>query len=388
MLSSVATTAMLVLYILSAAIGTAAFVIWRGTPRHARRIENSLARIGLANSASEVPLLIESREDTTLSKMRTVTVLEFWACGIERNEWEKRKTAIEAALNVQIAKIEECDGKQHIRLYIVPATQGLPEHLDWRNAMMDYSYPECKVVLGENLLEPMVIDLNIYPHLLIGGGTGSGKTVLLKLILMQLLMKNGVNVTVADFKGGIDFGNVWTKHPNCRMIFTRDELSNYLDTLVAELHRRKEIIAATEACNNIYEYNNRCAQYMDRIVFAIDEVAEILDKSGLDKNEKEQAIQIERRIATIARLGRAVGIHLILATQRPDANILGGQIKNNISYRVCGRADNVLSTIILDNTSAADEIPSDARGRFIDGDGTVFQSYWFDEAAIDWDTKF
>ena len=203
---------------------------------------------------------------------------------------------------------------------------------------------------------------------------------------MQLLMKNCVKVTVADFKGGIDFGNVWTKHTNCRMIFTRDELSNYLDTLVDELHRRKEIIAATEGCNNIYEYNNRCAQYMDRIVLAIDEVAEILDKSGLDKTEKEQAVQIERRIATIARLGRAVGIHLILATQRPDANILSGQIKNNISYRVCGRADNVLSTIILDNTSAADEIPSDARGRFIDNEGTVFQSYWFNESAIDWRT--
>ena len=387
MMPSIATTALLVLYIFSAAIGAVAFAIWRGTPRHARRIENSLARIGLTNSAGEVPLLIESREDTTLSKMRAVTVLEFLACGIEQREWEKRKTAIEAALNVQIAKIEECDGKLHICLYIVPATQGLPERLNWRNTMMDYSYPECKVVLGENLLEPMVIDLNIYPHLFIGGGTGSGKTVLLKLILMQLLMKNCVQVTIADFKGGIDFGSIWRKHSNCRMIFTRDELLNYLDTLVDELHRRKEIIAATEGCNNIYEYNNRCAQYLDRIVLAIDEVAEILDKSGLDKTEKEQAVQIERRIATIARLGRAVGIHLVLATQRPDANILSGQIKNNISYRACGRADNVLSTIILDNTSAADEIPSNARGRFIDNEGTVFQSYWFNESAIDWRTS-
>ena len=126
---------------------------------------------------------------------------------------------------------------------------------------------------------------------------------------------------------------------------------------------------------------------MTALYWPIDEVAEILDKSGLDKTEKEQAVQIERRIATIARLGRAVGIHLVLATQRPDANILSGQIKNNISYRACGRADNVLSTIILDNTSAADEIPSNARGRFIDNEGTVFQSYWFNESAIDWRTS-
>ena len=84
-------------------------------------------------------------------------------------------------------------------------------------------------------------------------------------------------------------------------------------------------------------------------------------------------------IADLARLGRAFGIHLILATQRPDATIIPGQIRNNMDFRVCGRADNVLSQIILDNTSAAEQIPKDARGRFTTGDGTVFQGDLFDE---------
>lgn len=72
----------------------------------------------------------------------------------------------------------------------------------------------------------------------------------------------------------------------------------------------------------------------------MDEVAEILDKTGLTKEEKEQVTRIENRLSTIARQGRAFGIHLFLSTQRPDANILSGQIKNNIGYRICGRADN------------------------------------------------
>ena len=118
---------------------------------------------------------------------------------------------------------------------------------------------------------------------------------------------------------------------------------------------------------------------MDRIVFAVDEVAEILDKTGLTKAEKEQVARIENRLSTIARQGRAFGIHLFLSTQRPDANILSGQIRNNIGYRICGRADNVLSMIILDNTDASDKIPNDAQGRFLMGDGTVFQAYWFDD---------
>ncbi|MCD8321834.1 MAG: hypothetical protein LUC89_02990 [Oscillospiraceae bacterium] len=89
--------------------------------------------------------------------------------------------------------------------------------------------------------------------------------------------------------------------------------------------------------------------------------------------------QVTSYLSTMARQGRAFGIHLVLATQRPDATIIPGQIRNNIDFRICGRADDVLSQIILDSTDAADQIPKAARGRFITGDGTVFQAYIFDE---------
>ena len=101
-----------------------------------------------------------------------------------------------------------------------------------------------------------------------------------------------------------------------------------------------------------------------------------------DAERKKLQAQIESKLATIARLGRAFGIHLILATQRPDATIIPGQIKNNLDFRVCGRAECVLSAIILDNGSAAEQIPKDARGRFITGDGTVFQGFLFDDRQL------
>lgn len=67
---------------------------------------------------------------------------------------------------------------------------------------------------------------------------------------------------------------------------------------------------------------------------------------------------------------------------RPDANILPGQIRNNLDFRVCGRAESVLSQIILDNTGAAEQISKDARGRFITGDGTVFQGFLLDDRRL------
>jgi len=220
--------------------------------------------------------------------------------------------------------------------------------------------------------------LAIIPHVLLGGATGSGKSVLLKSLIMQCV-KKGATVFIADFKGGIDFPPVWHKY--CRIVTEEAELLDLLDFLLDELHNRKALLASTGYAN-ISEYNKNTAKILPRYVLACDEVAELLDKTGLDKSKKEMVLAIEGKLATIARLGRALGIHLIFATQRPDANVISGQMKSNFNYRICGRADNVLSQIILDDTTAADQIPKDALGRFITHNGVVFQGYWFDDNSV------
>lgn len=176
----------------------------------------------------------------------------------------------------------------------------------------------------------------------------------------------------------MDFPKVW--HEKCRLCITEESLLDTLDRLVLALENRKGEFAAL-GCPNIDSYN-KIRRPLPRLIFACDEAAEMLDKTGADSERKKLLSQIESRLSTIARQGRAFGIHLILATQRPDAAVIPGQIKNNMDFRVCGRADNVLSQIILDSTDAADQIPKDARGRFITGDGTVFQGYLFDESVI------
>ena len=258
----------------------------------------------------------------------------------------------------------------------VSAGDDLPEVLKWKDS---YLSPKSFVlVLGESYTGPVTVNLAHIPHILLGGSTGSGKSVLLKLLLMQALHK-GAEVYITDFKGGVDFPKVW--HEKCRMCFTEENLRYTLDQLVAVLEYRKNALKAL-GCPNIDAYNETMEQPLPRLIFACDEVAEMLDKTGADNERKKLLAQIENKLSTIARQGRAFGIHLILATQRPDATIIPGQIRNNMDFRVCGRADSVLSQIILDNTSAAEQIPKDARGRFITGDGTVFQGYLFDEGQL------
>ena len=258
----------------------------------------------------------------------------------------------------------------------VSAGDDLPEVLKWKDS---YLSPKSFVlVLGESYTGPVTVNLAHIPHILLGGSTGSGKSVLLKLLLMQALHK-GAEVYITDFKGGVDFPKVW--HEKCRMCFTEENLRYTLDQLVAVLEYRKNAFKAL-GCPNIDAYNEIAERPLQRLIFACDEVAEMLDKTGADSERKKLLAQIENKLSTIARQGRAFGIHLILATQRPDATIIPGQIRNNMDLRVCGRADSVLSQIILDNTGAADQIPKDARGRFITGDGTVFQGYLFDEGQL------
>lgn len=373
MFSPILEAAIRLLLLVYAVVGVFALLVLLGTPRGGREAKEGLQRVGLTNHAGEAPILVSKRPDRGNSRL---TVWEFDSCGIPLKEWEDKRTRVETALDVTIAKMEWGEGRKIIRIYAVPAISDLPTLLSWKNEYL--SQDSFVLVLGESLLGPVTVNLATIPHILLGGSTGSGKSVLLKLLLMQAVKKGAV-VCISDFKGGVDFPAVW--HEKCRMCFDETELLPMLDMLVSALESRKALFKGA-GCPNLDEYIRATGDRLPRYIFACDEVAEVLDKTGLDKAQKELVSQIESRLSIIARQGRAFGIHLILATQRPDATILSGQIRNNMDCRVCGRADNVLSQIILDNSSAADQIPKDARGRFLLHDGTVFQGYLFDEERL------
>ena len=302
-----------------------------------------------------------------------ISVWEFSSQGIPLKTWEDKQAAIETILDITIVKMKYGSGKSRVLLYTVPARTDLPEVIDWNDKYL--SQKPFILALGESFTGPVTVDLVKVPHILLGGSTGSGKSVLLKLLLMQAL-KKGAIVCIADFKGGVDFPPVW--HKQCRMCIEEESTLALLTELVDELQRRKALLAASGQ-PNIDRYNEATGENLPRYIFACDEIAEVLDKTGLTKEQKEIVGKIESKLSMIARQGRAFGIHLILATQRPDANVLSGQIKNNVNCRICGRADTILSQIILDSTAAAEQIPKDARGRFLLHDGTLFQAYWFDD---------
>ena len=315
-------------------VGAAVLLALLLYPFGRRAAKDQLQCIGLVNHAGMPPDLLRKYRDKDNPR---ITVWEFQNQSIPLQEWDKKRLAIETALGITIVKLAYAKGKSRVLVHAVSAGDDLPEVMKWQDS---YLSPKSFVlVLGESYTGPVTVNLAHIPHILLGGSTGSGKSVLLKLLLMQALQK-GAMVWVADFKGGVDYPHTWGGL--CEMVFTESDLLMTLDKLVHMLEQRKAAFRSV-GCANLDEYNQKLGCCVPRCIFACDEVAELLDRTGADNEKKKLLAQIENRLSTIARQGRAFGIHLILATQRPDANVLPGQIKNNMDFRVCGRAGNVFN---------------------------------------------
>ncbi len=199
-------------------------------------------------------------------------------------------------------------------------------------------------------------DLEKMPHLLIAGTTGSGKSVCINAILTALLYQNTpeqLQLILVDPKrveltlyNGIP-------HLKSDVIVDNKKVLGALKWAVGEMERRYRILQENES-RNIEAYNQRVLQrrsrgsldlaYMPFIVIVIDELADLMGTHGKE---------VEGAIARLAQMSRAVGIHLVIATQRPDVHVLTGLIKNNISSRIAFKVPTQIdSRTILDKGGA------------------------------------
>lgn len=350
------------------------FIMILGMPIKAEKIQKDCLKIGLKDKQNNYPMLLNYWKDGN------VKYYEFYSESISKESFVDKKNELECELNGHIVDIYTEKDKRHIIVKTISSDNTLPNELEWDENLL--SDKEFVLKLGKSILQEESINISSTPHILIGGSTGSGKSVLCKSLLAQCIMKDA-DVLIADFKGGLDYSKVW--HDKTTIITNIDSFNKILDEVLIKLEKRKEVLV--DSMNrNIVEYNEKHSEKINHIVICCDEVAEVLDKTGLSKEEKEKVLKVESSLSTIARLGRAFGIHLVLSTQRPDAEILKGQIKNNLGIRICGRADKVLSQIILDNSEAVDKIrPNDVGvfvSNFVSGDG-VFKAYMIEDSFLE-----
>ena len=301
-------------------------------------------------------------------------IIKFQAA-IPLKTWKASRDELESLFNKTIVSIDQDTRKDRVILRTIPGTAVIPEKILWDDKYINYD--DGVVVIGRNAIREISFDLNKTPHVLSAGETGSGKSVILRAMLWQLL-KKGCRAYMIDFKGGVEFGKAYEKYG--QVITEKEEALAILSMLTKENAKRLNLFREMEV-KNLYEYNQKTNSNLCRVVVIVDELAELLDSTGLSKEEKELLAGIEKELSTLARLSRATGINLLLGVQRPDAKVITGQIKSNVPVRICGRfADNSASEIVLSNTRAKDL--KDIKGRFLiklGADTEEFQAYYFDD---------
>lgn len=341
-----------------------------------KRYEKEFAAIGFKDREGKFPILLKKIKDKKgLKKSRKYKEIFIFRSNIPMEDWITAQKKIETAMNRNIIRFMEGGSKKVCRIMTVPPECRIPQRTDWNDSKIQKE--DGMIVLGEGALEAIRFDLNRTPHVLAAGETGSGKSVILRACLWQLV-KKGARVYMIDFKGGVEFGKRYERYGE--VITERKRALEVLQELCRENEKRLALFREMEA-KNLPEYNRKTGKNLCRIGVFCDEIAEMLDKKGAGKEEREIMEKLEGLVSSLARLSRATGINLFLGVQRPDANILTGQIKNNVPVRICGRfADKPASEIVLGNTDAV-YLP-DIKGRFLFRLGNVteeFQAYYFDD---------
>ena len=272
-----------------------------------------------------------------------------------------------AALGIRI--IAPIPGKGTIGIEVPnPKPSIVSMHTAISSQVFQNTKMELPLALGKTITnETFTIDLAKMPHLLMAGATGQGKSVGLNAILVSLLYKKHPSqlklVLVDPKKVELTLFNKIVRHflaklPDSEEAIITDtqKVVNTVNSLCVEMDNRYDLLK-NASCRNIVEYNAKFKKrklnpekghkYLPYIVLVIDEFADLIMTAGKE---------IETPIARLAQLARAIGIHLIVATQRPSVNIITGTIKANFPCRIAFRVTSKIDSRTILDAGGADQL--------------------------------
>ena len=260
---------------------------------------------------------------------------------------------------------------------------------------------ELPVAIGKTISnETLVFDLARMPHLLMAGATGQGKSVGLNAVLSSLLFKKHPAevkfVLVDPKKVELTLYNKIERHYLAKLpdseeaiITDNKKVINTLNSLCIEMDNRYELLK-NASCRNIVEYNKKFKdrklnpndehRFLPYVVLVVDEFADLIMTAGKE---------VETPIARLAQLARAIGIHLIIATQRPSVNVITGVIKANFPARIAFRVTSKIDSRTILDSSGADQLIGRGDMLFTQGNELVrIQCAFVDTPEIELLTDF
>lgn len=332
-------------------------ILWSvavGVPSYLLTREDKTTKLfracGIQNKEKKIPIVYSEKKqpygyDLTLHLPEGLCVSDI----------EKHQEAIETNLGAKVELLPSTNQKAVLKAYT--------KHLKSL-----YPYEQSKVkglsfpigISHKGLIIHKMDDEN--PHLLVGGTSGSGKSVCLRTIITSVIQNESAILHLCDLKGGVEFAIF----KNCRQVQTfaknMTEAASQLMMLKEEMYRRLDLFEQHKVVS-LAEYNKKTRSNLPKHLLIIDELANITLSSD----------SLTEAINELLRMARACGIHIILATQRPDAKVLPGALKANISTTICFKVrNNVNSEILLDH-KGAENLKGKGHGVYQSADEIEFQ---------------
>lgn len=327
---------------------------------------------GITNNLQDTPKLIRINK---IDKYRKSYIFDSNGLGI--GDFEQKRDRIESAFGIPVESIKHGKNRKHI---VVTMTEmEMPSSVSYNSLMSSEVLPKESFFLGvseSGILTQKVTEL---PHMLIAGSTGSGKSVFFKQALMSLLESSEhIQMYLIDLKGGLEMTD-FAASPNVKVIKSIDDAVTLLKQVNSEMQKRFDYLEKNGLKSLVPERDKK-----DRIIVAVDESSVLY--MNRPRTDKDYGASIEaRQLAdSIAKLARAAGIHLLLATQKLDKQVIPTSVSENISGRMAFRANSLQGSLVVLGTKEAMELP-EIPGRGIWSFGTkkvILQAPFIDEKTI------
>lgn len=282
-------------------------------------------------------------------------ILRINAAGYSAGDYERHIDHLSARLNQPIKEIRKPSPHTPI-IEVLLKRSHLTDSLPFSELPLgEIKSGEFYLGKSDNGLEKLTLKSMI--HMLVAGQTGSGKTQFLRQMMATILTHTRESfVTLIDMKGGIDFQS-FMGVPNFNLVTSYDEAELLLSEVLALFEARKELLLFKKKTNwsemTLKDLENEPSMKgkpIGPILVVVDELAELSKKA----TERASKSLLQEKLATLARLSRFTGIHLVLGTQRPDKGTLDMQSKDNIPTRVCFSVPSITaSTLVIGDMTAS-----------------------------------
>lgn len=317
-----------------------------------RKMENSLKHLGLKSPTGLEPKVIgveKISESKTKISVQTV--------GIDVASFQSKKGTIEASLNKIVQEVRQSPTSKQV-VEIIASDKELPKMVRFDSVSEKLVSPYTFLV-GEANSGLMIGDLRELHHMLIAGSTGGGKSVFFKQALIGILKSSKyVQLYLIDLKRGVEM-KLFETLPNVAVAKEVVDAVACLRSLVAEMDRRFKFLE-----ENGFTEIDPARDKLDRLIVGIDEASVLFTVERGTSSNKKTAQDARELTDKLTKLGRAAGIHVILATQKVTKETIDTRVQTNVHAKLCFRVNTLSGSMTVLGNKKANDLP-EIKGRGI-----------------------